>query len=145
MYYCIMQVIQSKEEALHFNFSSGKAIYLQLAEKLELLIAARTYKPGDKLPSVREFALTVKVNPNTIQKSLGLLEEKHLITTDRTNGKFVTTDRELLKSTKLAIAKKHATAFLIKMSDLGLKKSEALTLLKEVDANLKGTSHEEET
>lgn len=144
MYYCTMQVIQSKEEALHFNFSSGKAIYLQLAEKLELLIAAGTYKPGDKLPSVRELALTVKVNPNTIQKSLGLLEEKHLITTDRTNGKFVTTDRELLKSTKLAIAKKHAAAFLIKMGDLGLKKSEALALLKEVDANLKGTSHEEE-
>jgi len=139
-----MQVTQSKEEALHFNFSSGRAIYLQLAEKLELSIAAGTFKPGDKLPPVRELALTAKVNPNTVQKSLGLLEEKHLITTDRTNGKFVTTDRELLNHTKLAIAKKHAVTFLIKMSDLGLKKSEALALLKEADANLKGTSHEEE-
>lgn len=137
-----MQVIQSKEEALHFNFSSGKAIYLQLAEKLELSIVAGTYQPGDKLPSVRELAFTAKVNPNTVQKSLTLLETKHLITTDRTNGKFVTTDRELLNTTRLAIAKKHAATFLIKMSDLGLKKSAAIALLKETDANLKGASNE---
>lgn len=138
-----MQVIQSKVEALHFNFSSGKSIYLQLAEKLERSIVAGTYSPGDKLPSVRELALDAKVNPNTVQKSLGLLENKGLITTDRTNGKFVTTDRELLKSAKLAIAKKHTAEFLIKMSDLGLSKSEAVSLLKETSANLKGTSNEE--
>ena len=138
-----MQVIQSKEEALSLNFSSESPIYLQLAEKLELSIVAGIYNPGDKLPSVREIALEAKVNPNTAQKSMSLLEGKHLITTDRTNGKFVTTDRELLKSAKLAIAKKHAAVFLIKMSDLGLKKSEAIALLKDTDANLKGTSHEE--
>ena len=143
MYYCIMQVIQSKEEALHFNFSSGKAIYLQLAEKLELAIVAGVYPPGGQLPPVRELAREAKVNPNTVQKSLSLLESKNLITTNRTNGKFVTTDRELLNTTKLALAKKHVASFLIKMSDIGLNKTEVIALLKETGTNLKGTSHEE--
>ncbi|MBQ3294074.1 GntR family transcriptional regulator [Candidatus Saccharibacteria bacterium] len=138
-----MQVIQSKEEALSLNFSSEKAIYLQLAEKLELWIVSGTFGPGAQLPSVRELASEAKVNPNTVQKSYKRLEDKKLITTNRTNGKFVTTDRELLKRTKLAIAKKHAAIFLIKMSDLGLNKSEAINLLEDIDANLKGTSHEE--
>ena len=137
-----MQVIQSKEEALSLNFSSGRPIYLQLAEKLELSIVAGTFPPGEKLPSVRELALNAKINPNTVQKALTLLEEKHLITTDRTNGKYVTTDRELLRHVKLAIAKKHAATFLIKMNDLGLSKPEALALLKKTSANLKGTSNE---
>lgn len=137
-----MQVIQSKEEALHFNFSGGRAIYLQLAEKLELLIAAGTYPPGDRLPPVRELALTAKVNPNTAQKALGLLQDKHLITTDRTNGKFVTTDRELIAAAKLTLAKNYAASFLIKMSDIGLTKTQTIALLKSTDASLKGTPHD---
>lgn len=138
-----MQVIQSKEEMLSLNFSSGSPIYLQLAEKLELWIVSGTFEPEAQLPPVRELAAEAKVNPNTVQKSYKLLEDRNLITTNRTNGKFVTTDRELLRKVKLAIAKKHAAVFLIKMSDLGLKKSEAIALLKDTDANLKGTSHEE--
>ncbi|MBR2587323.1 GntR family transcriptional regulator [Candidatus Saccharibacteria bacterium] len=137
-----MQVIQSKEEALHYNFSSGKAIYLQLAEKLELSIVAGVYEPGEKLPPVRELAKEAKVNPNTVQKAYKLLEDKTLVTPNRTHGNFVTTNKELLDSAKLALAKKHVASFLIKMNDLGLKKSEIMNLLKETDLNLTGTSNE---
>lgn len=138
-----MQVIQSKEEALSLNFSSGRSIYLQLAEKLELSIVAGTFHPGDKLPSVRELALDAKVNPNTVQKALALLEQKGLISTERTNGKFVTTDKDLLSAAKLALAQKYTASFLIKMSDIGFSKQEVEHLLKTTNANLKGTSNEE--
>ncbi len=138
-----MQVTQSKVNSFHFDFSSGKSIYLQLAEKLELMIVSGAYKPGEKLPPVRDLALKAKINPNTVQKSLGILEDKNLIATDRTNGKYVTTDFELLKTAKLALAKKYTTVFLHRMNAIGLSKTETLSILKETGTNLKGTSNEE--
>jgi len=138
-----MQVIQSKADTLHFDFSSEKSIYLQLAEKLELLIVAGVYEPGEKLPPVREIARETKINPNTVQKSLGLLEGKKLIATDRTNGKYVTTNLELLTSIRLTLAEQYTAAFLSKMKAIGLSKAETLSLLKETSANLKGASNEE--
>jgi DNA-binding transcriptional regulator YhcF (GntR family) len=52
---------------------------------------------GEKIPSVRDLALLSKVNPNTMQKALGELEEINLIYTERTNGKYVTSDSNLIK------------------------------------------------
>ncbi|MBQ6130181.1 GntR family transcriptional regulator [Candidatus Saccharibacteria bacterium] len=138
-----MQVTQSQSAALHFNFSSGEPIYLQLAEKLELLIVSGTYLPGDKLPSVRELALEAKINPNTVQKSLSLLESNGLISTERTNGKFVTQDRDLIAARKLALAKKYTTTFLLKMAEIGFHPSEVARFLKTTGDNLKGNSSEE--
>ena len=127
-----MQVIQSKTDALHFNFGSDRAIYLQLAEKLELLIVDGTFGKGERLPSVRELALYSKVNPNTAQKSLALLEEKRLVLTDRTNGKFVTTDEELIDTTRDKIVQEAAERFLLTMEGLGFPKRKTIKLLKKL-------------
>lgn len=128
-----MQVIQSQIDALHFNFGSDRAIYLQLAEKLELLIVDGTFGMGEKLPSVRELALYTKVNPNTLQKSLALLEEKRLIATDRTNGKFVTTDEELIETVREKLARETAKRFLTTMQGLGFPKHKTIKFLKTLE------------
>lgn len=128
-----MQVTQSKADALHFNFGSDRAIYLQLAEKLELLIVDGTFGKGEKLPSVRELALYTKVNPNTLQKSLALLEEKQLISTDRTNGKFVTTNEELIEAIRANIARETAERFLATMQGLGFPKRKTIKFLKTLE------------
>ena len=47
---------------------SDRPIYLQLMERIQHDIISGTYKPGDKLPSVRELAMEASVNPNTMQK-----------------------------------------------------------------------------
>ena len=131
-----MQVTQSKYDALHFNFSSGTAVYLQLAEKLELLIVSGAFAQGERLPSVRELSLFARVNPNTLQKSLALLEEERLIRTDRTNGKYVTEDAELLELKRRSLAQKTVDAFLLQMEQIGFGKSETLKILN------KGFNHE---
>ena len=125
-------------DALHFNFGSGRAIYLQLAEKLELLIVTGVFGKGEKLLSVRELALYTKVNPNTVQKSLSILEEKKLIATDRTNGKFVTTDGELLERMRRKIARETAEKFLLSMEQLGFSGAKTITFLKNL-----GEEHDE--
>ena len=54
-------------------------------------------KSGERLPSVRDLALQNKVNPNTMQKALVELEDEGLVYTERTNGKFVTENKELIE------------------------------------------------
>ena len=57
-----------------WNLDSDRPIYLQLMERIQHDIISGTYKPGDKLPSVRELAMEASVNPNTMQKALSELE-----------------------------------------------------------------------
>ena len=58
------------------KFSSDKPIFLQLADIIKCDILCGKYKTTEKLPSVREFAITYSINPNTVQKSLQILEEE---------------------------------------------------------------------
>ena len=62
-----------------WNLDSDRPIYLQLMERIQHDIISGTYKPGDKLPSVRELAMEASVNPNTMQKALSELERIGLI------------------------------------------------------------------
>ena len=80
-----------------FEFDNNIPIYIQLLEYMKIYLISGTFKCGEKLPSVREFAQTFKVNPNTMQKALSELENMNLIYTERTNGKFVTKDSRLIE------------------------------------------------
>ena len=62
-----------------WNLDSDRPIYLQLMERIQHDIISGTYKPGDKLPSVRELAMEASVNPNTMQKALSELERIGLV------------------------------------------------------------------
>ncbi len=65
------------------NPNSGAPIYKQLTEQVELLINARRLRPGDALPSVREIATTLAVNPMTVSKAFSLLEAQGLLVRQR--------------------------------------------------------------
>lgn len=69
--------------------NSHKPIYLQIVEGLQSEIAAGVYRPGEAIPSVRELALRIKVNPNTVQRAYEALERLDLIYSKRGIGKFV--------------------------------------------------------
>ena len=71
------------------KFSNDKPIFLQIADIIKSDILSGKLQATEKLPSVRDFALTYSVNPNTVQKALQILEDDGLIVTNRTNGKFV--------------------------------------------------------
>ena len=85
---------------MDFTFDNNIPIYIQLLDYLKIYLISGVFKAGDKLPSVRDFATTFKVNPNTMQKALTELEDMNLIYTERTNGKYVTNDAKLIESLK---------------------------------------------
>ena len=84
-----------KGDIVEYIFDNERPIYLQLVEMYKIEIVSGKLEAGEKLPSVRELALQTKVNPNTMQKAINELEELNLIYTERTNGKYVTTNKKL--------------------------------------------------
>lgn len=119
---------------MNFEFDNNIPIYIQLVDQLKIYIISGRLKPGDKILSVRELAFQTKVNPNTMQKALVELEELGLIYTERTNGKYVTTDIELIEEYKKEYAKKISQKFLFNMKNIGFSNKDAIKYLE----NLKG-------
>ena len=71
------------------NFESGRSIYEQIGEYVQARILSRAWTVGDRLPSVRELAVTLGVNPNTAQRSYRSLQTQRIIYNQRGVGYFV--------------------------------------------------------
>lgn len=112
-----------------WDLSSDRPIYTQLIEQIELKICSGIYEAGTKMPSVRDLASEASVNPNTMQRALSGLEDTGLLYSQRTTGRFVTEDINLIKKTREKIAREHIKEFLNKMSELGFKNDEIIGVL----------------
>ena len=120
---------------MDYIFDNERPIYVQLVEQLRVKIISRELKTGERLPSVRELALTTRVNPNTMQKALVELEDECLVYTERTNGKFVTENVELIEKIKNELAKEKVNNYLNDMKNIGITYNEALKYLQELGGN----------
>lgn len=114
-----------------WDLDNDRPIYLQLMERIRQDIVAGVYKPGDKLPSVRELALNAAVNPNTMQKALSELERSGLVYSKRTSGRYITEDETMLKQLKAELAVSHIRQFFEQMKQLGFDEEEILSLIQD--------------
>lgn len=105
-------------------------IYAQLVEQIKQGIVSGGFPPGERLPSVRDLATEAGVNPNTMQRALAELERDGLVYSQRTAGRFVTEDREMIEQAKMGLARGQIQAFLESMSRLGYEKKDILELLQ---------------
>ena len=114
-----------------WNLDSSRPIYLQIIERVQMDIITGRYQPGDKLPSVRDLAQEAAVNPNTMQKALSELERSGLIYSQRTSGRFITEDKEVIHQMKKELAAAEVSAFVAHMKQLGITPEEIRQLLAE--------------
>ena len=114
-----------------WDLDNDRPIYLQLMERIQQDIIAGVYKPGDKIPSVRDLALDAAVNPNTMQKALAELERNGLVYSQRTSGRFITEDEVMLKKMKMQLPKEHIQQFFEKMHQLGFRDEETLEMIQD--------------
>ena len=112
------------------KFDNNVPIYIQLVEELKKDIISGRILPGERLPSVREFAIEMKVNPNTMQKALQELENINLIYTERTNGKYVTTDKKLIDKYRKEYALNLSNKYFTDMESVGFTKDEIIEYIK---------------
>ncbi len=73
-------------------FNKEKAIYLQIADQITENILSGKWKGSDRIPSVRDFAVSIEVNPNTVVRSYNYLQERGVIYNQRGIGYFVSDD-----------------------------------------------------
>ena len=116
------------------EFDSNKPIYLQIVDAIKVSIVSGKYAPGEKLPSVRDFAAELAVNPNTMQRALAQLEAEGLIYTERTSGRFVSRDAVIIGSIKDEQAIHHTKNYLKQMHELHYKTDEIIRLIGDIDA-----------
>ena len=117
------------------EFDNTSPIYIQLVEYFKMEIISNKFKPGEKLPSVRDLALQSRVNPNTMQKALTELENMKLIYTERTNGKYVTTNQKLIDKIKSEYAVKISNDYFSNMENIGYSKNDVIDYLKQLGGN----------
>ena len=117
---------------MDYIFDNERPIYVQLVEKLRIEIVSGKLKSGERIPSVRELALTARVNPNTMQKALSELESEGLVYTERTNGKFVTDNKELIEKIKRKLAEEKVNNYINDMKNIGITYEKAVMYLQEL-------------
>lgn len=109
----------------------NRPIYTQLVERISIAILAGTYAPGERLPSVRDMASGFSVNPNTLQRALGELEQRGLIRTVSTSGKFVTGEGETIEGLRRELAGMELRKCRQRLAGLGYSPEQITGMMKE--------------
>lgn len=105
-------------------FHSSKPIYEQIAELIKKQIIREELHAGDKLPSVRELAIEVNVNPNTVQRTYRELEAMEIARSKRGQGTFVTEDTAVLAAIREEMKAEILQNFTRQMYEMGYSKED---------------------
>ena len=111
---------------MRLNFSGKQDVYIEIAEKYKEYIKLGLIKNGEKLPSVREAAADLGVNPNTIARAYSLLEEEGFVRALPKKGAFVIYG----ESEKREETDKRAVIYAFR--DMGISKKTLLSWIEEV-------------
>lgn len=110
---------------MNWKFSSEKPVYLQIMDQIRGAILSGDYRPGEKIPSVRDLAAQARVNPNTVQHALHELEQEGLLIAHGTNGRFVTEDSQVLQKLRETRIRELAVECAQQFAALGLSPAQA--------------------
>lgn len=112
------------------DFNPNIPIYLQVIEQIKTQIVAGKLCPGGKIDSVRDLAVAYGANPNTIQRALSELERDGLLKSERTIGRYISDDINLIHQVKDELALKYIQVFIEDMDNLGFSKDEIYSEIK---------------
>ncbi len=111
-----------------FRIDPSRPLYEQYVEQLRARIACGQLEPGTRMPSVRDFAAVMRMNPTTASRTYQELERESLLETFRGQGTFVTRDTGQIESARRAIARAAVKQMEEVASSLGLGVRELLQL-----------------
>ena len=114
---------------MEFEFDNNTPIYMQLVNNIKLCIISGKLKSGERLPSVRELAFMLKVNPNTVQKAYKLLEDEGLIASRAGAKSYVVVTEAKLAEIRVELLEADAQEAVAKLKLMGVSKEEAHNLI----------------
>jgi GntR family transcriptional regulator len=129
------------------DYQDRRPIYEQIVEKFRLLILKKALPPGSRMPSVRQLAMDLSINPNTIQRAYMELEQEGLIYPVKGKGNYVA-DTEVIRQKSLDGYFEELDALVQKGVNLGITQEEIVKSVTEscrkLDFYRGHSSHREE-
>lgn len=127
VWYIIIQTIQSSEVSMffHIDYNSSQPIYQQVIEQIKLTVVNGGLKPGERMPSIRELAKTLKINPTTAAKIYNELAHEGVLVLRQGQGAFVASKVVSLASEEIyRIVSEHTRKMLVEGLRFGLSREE---------------------
>ena len=90
-----------KQIMINLDYQSRTPIYEQIVNDIEKYVALGILKEKVQIPSIREMASNLGINPNTVKKSYDILENRGIITTISTKGTFISSDTKIATDDKI--------------------------------------------
>ncbi len=119
------------------EFNDKTPIYLQIMDFIKMDIVTGKLKSKNKLPSVREMATNLKVNPNTLQRAYQELERLGIVYTQRGTGTFVGEEKNMVDDLKKEMAKEVIDSFILRMISLGFTSNEIIKFVSKETMEVK--------
>ena len=115
-----------------YVFDNNIPLYLQVIDIIKKKIVAGVYQPGQQLEPVRALAGEYEINPNTIQRALQELENQNLVFSQRTRGRFVTDNLDLIKEERYKMSQVLIRESIEALYSLGFDKEDIVEAYKKI-------------
>lgn len=120
----------SEVSVLTVKFNNRDPVYVQVIRHFKEQIAKGFFEPGQEIPSRRELANQLKINPNTAQRAYKEMEEQGLIFTEGNMPSCITRDEAVLKSVREELMMEAVDVFLSSIKSIDVPLAEVLELVK---------------
>lgn len=116
---------------MKINFNKRDPVYIQVVRHFKERMATGMLEPGEEIPSRRELANQLKINPNTAQRAYKEMEEQGLIYTDRNQPSKITTNEKILRSVREELISEAVEAFIASVRPIQVPLDEIIELITE--------------
>ncbi len=116
-----------------FVFDPTRPIYLQIMEEIKKRAVRGEIPPGGQIPSVRDLAKEMGVNPNTVARAYLELEREGFVFTRRGQGTYITQDPQRIEQERERLAEAARQRFLKEIESLGLTQTQKEELLRKIE------------
>jgi GntR family transcriptional regulator len=116
--------------SMNVNFNNRDPVYLQIIRYFKEKIAVGELVPGEEIPSRRELANRMKVNPNTAQRAYKEMEEQGLIYTEKNHPSKITTDKRVLGKVRDELLIEAVDMFVTSVRSINVPVEELLDLVR---------------
>ncbi|MFA1820916.1 GntR family transcriptional regulator [Virgibacillus oceani] len=116
---------------MEVKFNKRDPVYVQVVQHFKERMATGMLEPGQEIPSRRELANQLKINPNTAQRAYKEMEEQGLIYTDRNQPSKITTDEKVLSSVREELITEAVETFVASVRPINVSLEEIIGLVAE--------------
>ena len=120
---------------INIDYKNRTPIYEQIVDDIEKYVSLGILKEGEQIMSIREMAINLGINPNTVKKAYDILEQKNIITTVSTKGTYITTNTKQVIENKIEKDIIAIKSKIDELTKLGLTREEILNRISKSKKN----------